>query len=256
MTHDETTERLARAVLATMPEQVDPDRIAAQIDARLTRRRRQRRTRRTAGASMVAAVLVAAVALAVERPVEIETATETPDRSASTWTVEPTIVAIPGRGDRIVVAAADADGAWFVRGEPAGANRAAPDTVARIGLDGSVGPVTELRGVATVGVADERWLWVLADERPDLPTGAWRLKQIDRATGRLEGSYVLDLEDRPHAITVEDELVIVHDPGADSVLDRTGEMVERRSPTVAPTRPGPVLPEPMVIEGGSVGLKG
>ncbi len=263
MSHDDTELVIRRALRAAAPADVDAARVVADVGERVDRRRRRRGRRRVAATALGLAALTGAVVMAVERPTVIDTATE-PERSTaaehptSSAPAQPdqVVIELPGAGERAAIVATDDTGAWFTRGDRPDAVRSAPDSVSRVDVDGTVGPTTELRGVAVLGVADDRRLWLLVDERPDLTDGSWRLKRVDRDSGELEASYVVEIGARPGDVRIEGDHVLVSDATTTVVLDHDGAVVERRP---APTTSGaPVrrVPDGMTLEGTSVELRG
>ena len=262
MTRDDTGLRIRRALDATAPEAVDPDRIVSDVGARVERRRRRRHRRRVVGSTLGVVALITTTLLVLDRPMIVDTAADpsAPPTSTSTSTERSTtpapgagtVVDLPGSGTRATVVAVDPTGVWFARGDALDADRAAPDTVSRVDIDGRIGPSTALRGVAVRGAVSEQWCFLLVDERPELAQGSWRLKRIDRHDGELDASYVLELDGRPVDLTIDDDHVLVRDAASVVVLGQDGDVVERRAAPSEPAPPAPAPPEGMTLSGTSV----
>ena len=213
---------------SSVPTDGVADRIRSRADAR--RRRRSRRVA-TAGLTVTLLVVAGAAVVGLRAPDEVRTtaadAVDGPPAATADESIDDVVRReLPGTGPRASLVASDGDTAWFTRGETADDTRAAPDTVTAVRADGTVGPSTQVQGVPSLGAGDGARLWLLVDETPWAPTGTWRLKEIDRADGRLLSSRVLDLPGHPRAaallgsglVVATDAATVVVDPSTGSTM--------------------------------------
>lgn len=230
---------------SSVPTDGVADRIRSRADAR--RRRRSRRVA-TAGLTVTLLVVAGAAVIGLRAPDEVRTTAADPvDGPPAAETDDPIDDVVrrelPGTGPRASLVASDGDTAWFTRGETTDDSRAAPDTVTAARADGTIGPSTQVQGVPSVGAADTARLWLLVDETPGAPAGTWRLKEIDRADGRLLSSRVLDLPGRPRAaallgsglVVSTDAATVAVDPSTGSTMPVDGSELSAATPETPAT---------------------
>jgi hypothetical protein len=240
--------------LARVEAGVRREGVGVQVRQRVARRRR-RRTAASVGTAAVLVLLVGGLGLLELGPAtDLRTTAEPMDGADPTDIAGPSdtaapattpgtapgseAVVLPGEGARVTLVAADDTAAWFTRGQDAASARTAPDTVTAVSADGRPGPSTVVQGVPVVGAASPLRLWLLVDETPQGPRGTWRLKEIERADGRLLASRSVELPGRPDWLEVLDGRLLVGTPAGPQWLDpATGALggpADRQRPASSP----------------------